>query len=133
MTSQQASGLTNENTAPFGSTLTNEMTGNRIQNNAPSAVLVVAVIGCCAEGVENASFVEEDHLRGGIRTRRGNFNYMWKLLMVSSWTHHCHLKKSLNGPCLCVSHAIVSRNRARHSARFLEYIPLHMYFGILSN
>ena len=47
---------------PFGSMLTNEITGNRIQNNAQSAVLVVALAGCCTEGLKNASFVEEDHL-----------------------------------------------------------------------
>ena len=47
---------------PFGSMLTNEMTGNRIHNNAQSAVLVVAVAGCCTKGLENASFVEEDCL-----------------------------------------------------------------------
>ena len=41
-----------------------------------------------------------------------------------------HLKKSLNGPCLCVFNAIVSRNRARLSARFLEYVPLRMHFDI---
>ena len=32
-----------------------------------------------------------------------------------------------------VFHAIVSRNRAGLSAQFLEYVPLHMYFGVLSN
>ena len=39
----------------------------------------------------------------------------------------CHLKKSLNGPCLRVFHALVSRNRAGLSARFLKYVPLRMY------
>ena len=38
-----------------------------------------------------------------------------------------HLKESLNGPCLRVFHAIVSRNRGGLSARFLEYVPLRMY------
>ena len=54
----------------FCSTLTNEMTGNIVQNNAQSAVLVVAVVGCCTEGLENASFSEEDHIRCRTRSRR---------------------------------------------------------------
>ena len=115
--------------APFGSALTNEMTGNRIQNNAQSAVLVVAVTGCCTEDLENASFVEEDRLRCGIRTRRGNFNNMLELSTISSWTHHRHLKMSLNGPFLRVFHAIVARNTAGHSALFLEHVPLRMFLG----
>ena len=44
-----------------------------------------------------------------------------------------HLKKSLNGPCLRVFHAIVSRNRAGLSARFLEYVPLRMYLVQLTS
>ena len=46
----------------FGSTLTNEITGNHIQNNAQSAVFVVAVTGCCTEGIENISFLAEHKL-----------------------------------------------------------------------
>ena len=71
---------------PFGSTLTNEITGNRIQNNAQSAVLVVAMTGCCTEGLENASFLAEYRLHYGLRTRRGNFNHIWELSTISSWT-----------------------------------------------
>ena len=115
----------------FGSTLTNEITGNRIQNNTQSAVLVVAVTGCCTEGLENASFLAEHRLRCRLRTRRGNFNHIWELSTISSWT--LFSKKLLNGPCLRVFQALVSRNRARCSAQFLEYVSLRMYFGILSN
>ena len=42
-----------------------------------------------------------------------------------------HLKKSLNGPCLHIFHATVSRNRAGLSARFLEYVPLRMYWYLV--
>ena len=61
--------------APFGSTLTNEITGNRIQNNAQSAVFVVPMTGCCTESLENASFLAEHRLRCGLGTREGNFNH----------------------------------------------------------
>ena len=72
--------------APFGSTLTNEITGNRIQNNAQSAVLVVAMTGCCTEGLDNASFLAEHRLCCRLRTRRGNCNHIWELSTISSWT-----------------------------------------------
>ena len=71
---------------PIGSTLTNGITGNRIQNNAQSAVLVVAVTGCCMESLENASFLAEHRLRCRLRTRGGNFNHIWELSTISSWT-----------------------------------------------
>ena len=41
-----------------------------------------------------------------------------------------HLK-SLNGPCLRIFHATVTHNRARLSARFLEYVPLRMYWYLV--
>ena len=59
---------------PFGSMLTNEITGNQIQKNTQSAVLVLAVTECCTEGLENASFLAEHRLQCGLRTRGDNFN-----------------------------------------------------------
>ena len=35
-----------------------------------SALLAVAVAGCCTKGLKNASFVEEECLRCGMRSRR---------------------------------------------------------------
>ena len=103
--------------------LTNEITGNRIQNNAQSAVLVVAVTGCWTESLENASIQADadSELEGRTLTTFESFRRYPAGLCFR------HLKKSLNGPCLRVFHAIVSRNRAGLSARFLEYVPLRMY------
>ena len=87
VTSQKASGADQwEYCVPIGNTLTNEITGNRIQNNAQSAVLVVAVTGCWTESLENASFLTEHRLRYGLRTRGDNFNHIWELSTISSWT-----------------------------------------------
>ena len=84
-------------------------------------------------GLENASlwrktvFDVESELEGQFYSHVGAFDDV-QLDFVSR-----HLKKLLNGPCLRIFHAIVSCNRAGHSARFLEDVRLCMYFGILSN
>ena len=75
----------------------------------------------------NTDFDADSELEGAILITFGNFRRYPAGLCFR------HLKNSLNGLCLCVFHAIVSRNRAGLSARFLEYVPLRMYFSILSN
>ena len=109
--------------------LTNEMTGNRIQNNAQSAVLVVAVAGCCTERLENVSFRRKTifDAESEVEGKLGAFDDVQLNFILR------HLKKSLNGPHLCIFHAIVLHNRAGHSARCLDDVPLHIYFVIFSN
>ena len=75
----------------------------------------------------NTDFDADSELEGAILITFGSF------LRYPAGLCFCHLKKSLNGPCLPVFHAIVLRNRAGLSVRFLEYVPLCMYFGVLSN
>ena len=69
----------------------------------------------------NTDFDADSELEGTILTTFESFRRYPAGLCVR------HLKKSLNGLCLRVFHAIVSRNRAGLSARFLEYVPLRMY------
>ena len=70
---------------------------------------------------QNTDFDADSELEGTILTTLESFR------RYPAGLCYCHLKKSLNGPCLRVFHAIVSCNRAGLSARFLEYVPLRMY------
>ena len=70
---------------------------------------------------QNTDFDADSELEGTILTTSESFR------RYPAGLCFCHLKESLNGPCLCIFHAIVLRNRAGLSARFLEYVPLRMY------
>ena len=70
---------------------------------------------------QNTDFDADSELEGTILTTLESFR------RYPAGLCYRHLKKSLNGRCLRVFHAIVLRNRAGLSARFLEYVPLRMY------
>ena len=111
--------------------LTNEITGNRIQNNAQSAVFVVAVTGAARRVLKTLLFWQNTDFAADSELERALLITFESFRPYPAGLCFRHLKKSLNGPCLRIFHATVSRNRAGLSARFLEYVPLRMYWYLV--
>ena len=94
----------------------------------------MAMTGYCTKGLENASFVEEDRLQCGIRSRREILIMVVSFRQCPAGLYSSSSKKVAQRTASAhIPVHIVSHNRARHSAQCLEDVHLRIYFGILSN